>query len=265
MKLKMLLFILLCSTSLFAQQVTFRAFDVTTSDTISELKKIKLSNPKITVQELAKTGDDLIASKGLNFTFSFSTDLCLKVKDAMDKRKDKSKPITLNAKMNSVDGDIASVALPEILFPATNCGTCFVQMPLAEFSDKEFVSFIQNRLVRFYTPRDIVYENIYLLDPKNHAIMMNSWKTPFRTAPIGISDDGKMIILDLPFDELKEIALLIYDDGTFRFYPKAELDLTAKSETIKENPAPVNLADTTLISFSKGEQKQILRYKNNCP
>ena len=110
---KSVIFILLLSSSLFGQTVKFNAFQVSASNTIEELRKIKTANPKLTAQELSKNGDELISVKGLNFVFSFDTELCQKVTDAMQKQEDKNSPIRFNAQINSVDGDIASITLPE--------------------------------------------------------------------------------------------------------------------------------------------------------
>ena len=246
-------------------QFKLSPFSVTTSDILDELKKIKTSSPNLTAQELSEKGDLLIAAKGLNFVFSFNSDVCQKVTDAVQKQKDKSIPVRLNAQINSVEGDIASIALPEIKFDSAGCGKCFVRMPMVEFGEKEFVTFIQNRSVRFYTPKNISYEEISLVETKNPSNVIRTWKVPFRAVPpLAISDDGKMIALDLPFEELKEIALLIYDDGTFRLYPKKDLDLTAKSEVLKEIAGQKVSKETSFISFNKGEQKHILKFNNNC-
>jgi len=255
---------LLLTASVFGQQVKIYPFSVTPSNILDELKKIKISNPNMMAQELSDKGDLSIAAKGLNFVFLFDAEICQTVTGAIQKQKDKSIPVKLNAKINSVEGDIASISLPEIKFDSGGCGKCYVQMPMVEFSDKEFVTFIQDRSVRFYTPKNIFYEEISLLETKNSSNNIRTWKVPFRSKPLAISDDGKMIALDLPFDELKEIALLIYDDGTFRFYPKKDLDLTAKSEILKEFAGQPGLTESAFISFSKGEQKHILKFNKNC-
>lgn len=261
---KSIILTLLLSVSVFGQLVKINPFSVTASDSLEELKKVKSSNPNMTAQDLSEKGDSLIAAKGLNFVFSFNSELCQKVTEAVQKQKDKSNPIRLNAQINSVEGDIASISLPEIKFDSGGCGKCFVRMPLVEFNEKEFVTFIQDRSVRFYTPKNINYEEINLVETQNPLKVIRTWKVPFRSMPLAISDDGKMIVLDLPSSELKEIALLIYDDGTFRFYPKKDLDLSAKSEILKEVPGQTESAKTSFIKFIKGEQQHILKFNKNC-
>ena len=255
---------LLLSTTIFGQQVRINPFAVTASDIFEDLKQFKNSKSNITPEELSKQGDDLIAAKGLNFVFSFDADICRKVTDARQQQKDKTKPVRLNAQINSVEGDIANITLPEIRFEAGGCGKCFVRMPLAEFNDKEFVSFVQDRIVRFYTPKNINYEEVKLVDTQNLSTVVRTWKVPFRSTPLGISDDGKMIVLNPPFDEFKEIALLVYDDGTFRFYPKKDLDLTAKSDVLKTVAGQNDSANTSLIAFSKESFRHVLKFNTNC-
>ena len=67
-------------------------------------------------------------------------------------------------------------------------------MPLVEFNEKEFVTFIQDRSVRFYTPKNINYEEISLVETQNPLKVVRTWKVPFRSMPLAISDDGKMIV-----------------------------------------------------------------------
>lgn len=261
---KLVFLSLILSASAFGQQVRLNPFSVTSSDILEEMKKVKISNSKISPEELSKLGDELISAKGLNFTFHFNSELCQKMTETIQKQKDKSKTVRFNAQINSVEGDIANITLPEIQFPTGKCGSCFARMPLSEFGDKEFVSFIQDRIVRFYTPKNLIYEEVNLVSNQNPATVLRTWKVPFHSVPIGISDDGLMIVLQLPSNELSEIALLLYDNGTFRFYPKKDLDLTATSEILKKTPEQINLGNSHLISFTKEKLQYTLKYNTEC-
>ena len=45
----------------------------------------------------------------------------------------------------------------------------------------------------------------------------------------------------MPSDELKDLALIIYAEGTFQFYPKKDLDLTEKGVLLKDILAKVEI------------------------
>ena len=57
-----ILTLLLCA-SVSGQMVKINPFSVTASDSLEELKKVKISNPNITAQALSEKGDSLFAAK----------------------------------------------------------------------------------------------------------------------------------------------------------------------------------------------------------
>ena len=245
-------------------QATINPFQVSSSTLFEDLLKFKSENPKISAEKLAEQANILLQKKGLNFVFAFEQNICQKITDAREKQKDKSQPVKLNATLKSVEAETAKIILPDVSFDKSECGKCFIQMPLFEFSGKDFITSVEGRNIKFFTPPNFLFNDAFLVNEQNPSTVVRQWKVPFRTVPLGVSDDGKLLYLELPFKELNELTLIIYDEGGFQFYAKSELDLSAKSvdlkNTVKESVSP----DTAFIKFTKGEKTQVLKYNSSC-
>lgn len=256
--------VLFCFNPIFGQQARLSPFSIESSYLFEEMQKIKSSNPKITPEEFANQANSLLRSKGMNFAFAFDANTCRQITELKQKQKDPKMPLKLNAKMNSVDGEIASVTLPEVMFDNRECGKCYVLLPILQFTSKEFVTIIQDRNIRFYTPSNLIYNEVSLMDGKNFSSKIRSWKIPFRGVPLSISEDDKMIVLDLNNKEFSDIVLTIYEEGVFQFFPKKDLDLSIKGTILNEIPKDSGSSDTSFISFIRGENKQILKFGSSC-
>ena len=215
----------------------------------------------MTVEELAEAANSLLQKKGFNYVFAFDAGICQKIEQV---RKKQTNPVTLNAKLKSFENEVTEVTLPEARFEISECGNCFVLMPVLEITGKDFVTIIQNRNIKFSTPPNFVVNEIVLVDNQTLTTKITNWKVPFRATPISISDDGKILFLDLPSDELKDLALIIYAEGTFQFYPKKDLDLTEKGVLLKDVSKDSANPNTSFISFGKDEKKRVLKFNNPC-
>ncbi len=262
--LKMLVFIFIFSTVISHGQVKIDSFQIKSSTLLEDILKIKSVNPKISVIDLAEQANALLQTKGINFDFAFDQSVCQKVLDARQKQKDKTQPVKLNATLKSVDAENAAVSLPDISFEKNECGRCFIQMPVFEFSGKDFITSIQETNIKFFTPSNFIFNEVDLIDNKNPLNIVRKWFTPFRTAPLGISDDLKLLYLELPDKELNELALVIFDNGGFQFYAKSDLDLTAKSAKLTDLPKEMNTPNTAFLSFIIGDKIQTLKYNTSC-
>ncbi|CAN5227854.1 hypothetical protein BH20ACI1_BH20ACI1_19720 [soil metagenome] len=245
-------------------QITINPFQVTPSTLFEDLLRFKSENPKISAEKLAEQANSLMQKKGLNFVFAFEQSVCQKITDAREKQKDKSQPVKLNAALKSVDAEAAKIVLPDVSFDKSECGRCFIQMPLFEFSGKDFVTSIEGRNIKFFTPSNFLFNEVVLVDGQNLSTIIRKWQVPFRTAPVSVSDDGKLLYLELPFSQLNELTLVVYDGGGFQFYAKNELDLTAKSSELKDISKESISPNTAFIKLTKGEKTQILKYNTVC-
>ncbi len=258
------LFLIFSNFSIFGQNAKINPLQVKSSTLFEDLLNFKSENSKVTNENLVEQANILLRQKGLNFVFAFDQNICQKVLELQEKQKDKLKPIKLSATLKSVDGEGTKIILPEISFDKSECGRCFVQMPLFEFSGKEFVTSIQSSNIKFYTPADYLFNEVILVDAKNFSSIIHKWQVPFRSNPIGISDDGKLLYLELPDKELNNLCLIIDEEGGFQFYAKSELDLSIKSPVLKDIPKDLTAPNTTFIKFTKEKNIQVLKYNTSC-
>jgi hypothetical protein len=257
------IFTIVAQASVFGQQVTIKPFAVNASTLLEDIKTLKSTNPKLSTEELVKNANALLQKQGLNYSFALDSGICQKVDELKKKQKTPTAPISLNAKLNSFEGDKANITLPPVRFGKVG-GNCFSLLPLLEVTQNDFVTFIENRTVKFYRPENFNFNEIVLVDNKTFKANVRSWKVPFCTTPLSVSEDGKMLYLSLPADELREMVLIAYDEGTIQFYPKKDIDLTEKSVALESLPKTLNLPNSSFISFGTGEKQRVLKLSNTC-
>lgn len=257
------IFTVITQVSIFGQQVTIKPFAVRASTLLEDIKTLKSSNPKQSTEELVKSSNALLQKQGINYSFAFDAGVCQKIDELKKKQKTPNEPITLNAKLSSFEGEKANITLPPVRFGKV-VGTCFSLLPLLEITQNDFVTFIENRTVKFYRPENFNFNEVVLVDNKTFKTNVRSWKVPFCAAPLSVSEDGKMLFLNLPADELSEMVLIAYDEGTIQFYPKKDIDLTEKGIALDGISKTLNLPNNSFISFGTGEKQRVLKLSNTC-
>lgn len=245
-------------------QARLNPFSIKPSTLLEEARNLKIRNPKITAEDLAERANALLASEGVNFIFDFDPATCQKIADARRNPKNAGAPVRLNARLQSFDGETAAVVLPESRTEQGECGICSVALPVLEIASGYFVTTIQNRNIKFHTPPNFTANEIFLVDPKSPSAVIRSWKIPFRAAPLSISEDGKIIFLDLPFAELKDIALSVYENGAMQFYAKSEFDSEAKLSPAADIAKQAGQPNYSFLSVGAGEKLKVLKLAAPC-
>lgn len=270
MKVKFFLFVF-CSlilfgfnTTAFSQKFTADSFQIEYSTAFEELKSLRTANPKLSATELAAAGNALLDKKGLNYDFAFDAPTCQRIREAQAKQKDPKIPLKLKADFKSVEGETTNVILPPINFEIDACGRCFTKIPLLEATEKDFITIIRNRNIKFFTPPNFIADEVYLLDNKSPNQIVRRWKVPFRAQPIGVSSDGKIIYLELPLPELKDLTLLIFEEGVFQLYAKSDAALSEKPVVLKDFKSVEANANVAFVSFGAADNRRVLQYPTAC-
>lgn len=260
-----LFFVLGClSPAANAQQVTVKPFSVTQLNLISDLKAVKMSNPKITAEEFAKTANSLLEKQGLNFVVAFDANTCQKISQAIAGLKDKSTPLNLRAALKSPVGENANLLLPEVNFSKNECVPCFVRLPILEATAQEFVTLVQGKNIKFFLPPNFILNEAFLVDGKDLTTVKTRWRMPFRTTPLSVSDSGNILYLGFPEPELSDLALMAYGEGVFQFCAKSEIDADKKGVLLKDFPQNANNPNLAFIKFTGGETNQIIKFSTAC-
>ncbi len=244
-------------------QIKLDPFLIRSSGLLEEIVRLKKDEPSISPGLLADKANALLIKKGIDFIFVFNTDVCLKVSNAIENQKDKSKLVGLSATLNSVGGERTIVKLPGISFDKSECGKCFIRLPIFEISGVDFITSVQGMNIKFFTPSNVSFNQITLVNGETFA-SVRKWNTPFRTVPVGISEDLKLIYLELPAKELQDLVLIAYDDGAIQFYAKSDLDLPTKTMTPSVIPKSEILPNVAFVNLIKDDKINTLKYNTPC-
>ena len=239
-------------------------FSLTPSTIIDQLKRIKAATPKILSKEFAATANSLLDAEGLNFIVAFDAATCQKIELAKKNLKNPNDPLNLRAALKSVNGEPANLQLPEASFAKTECGSCFVSLPLLEATPKDFVIKVLGRNIKFHLPQNFVINEAALVEDDGMAVVTTKWKIPFRTTPLTVSEDGNVLYLGFAEPELKDLALIVFGEGTFQFIDRKEVDSERKGILMKDTPKDPNNPNLSFLKFENARAKHIVRFPTNC-
>ena len=249
--------VMMVATLSSAQQVKMAALPIKSSTLIDQIKAFKAADPKITPEDLAKAANDLLDKNGINFIFYFDSATCQKIRQLKASQKDPSKPIQISGVLRSVDADGASMQLPEPKLVSTECGDCYVELPVLEVTDQYFVTIVKGRNIKFHLPSNFGVNHARLVDPSNRRTK-KKWLIPARYTPIGVSYDENVVYLGLGVPELAELSLLVFGEGVFQFGTRSDAENGGAG---KVEPASSNNAT---IRFDRWERSYFVDYSPNC-
>lgn len=253
------------SIAAHAQKVDFKPFSIAPSNLINDLKAAKSANPKLTTDEFVDTANSLLEKQGINFVVAFDAATCQKISQAIAAVKDKTAPLNLRTALKSPIGENASLLLPEVSFAKSECVPCFVKIPMLEAAPKEFVTLVEGRNIKFFLPSNFILNEASLVDEKDLSKVKTSWKIPFRSAPLSVSDSGNILYLGFDEPELKDLVLMAYaNEGVYRFAPKSDIDPEKKASALKDFPKDAANPNLAFTKFTSGETTQIVKFSLPC-
>lgn len=245
-----------------AQLVTMMPFGVHESALIEQIKSLRSSNPKITAAELAKSANELFTKNGIAFKIYFDVATCQKIRAAKQSQKDPNAPIKLGTSLQSVGAHKASLALPQPILPPPQCGNCYVEMAILEMTDTEFVTLIQGQNIKFQLPANFSVNRAYLLDNKETAKKIRTWRIPYRATPIGVSYDQTVVYLGFESPELSALSLAVFDSGVFEITTRHEAEEGGFGKPDKSIKTVET--DDQVINFTRWETQFLVSYKSPC-
>jgi hypothetical protein len=263
--LAIVVFTLFLFSQIKAQQVAIKPFSINQSNLIDDVKKLKISSPKITAEEFVKSSNSLLDKQGINFIVGLDANTCSKIEQIKKSQKSPDAPLNLRATLKSPLGEPAALLLPEANFSKNECLPCFVTLAFLEVTDKDFVTIVQDRNLKFFLPANFFVNEVFLVDEKDLTTVKSKWKIPFRTAPLSVSDDGNILFVGFDEPELADLTLAIFGEGTYQFYAKKDIDGTKKAVILKENQAKITAPNFAYIKFESAELKQTVKFPTRCP
>lgn len=262
----LILFTIICfSTAAHSQKVDFKPFSVVQSNLINDLKAAKSANPKLSTEDFVNTANSLLDKQGINFVVAFDAATCQKISQAIASLKDKSAPLNLRTALKSPLGENANLLLPEVSFDKQECVPCFVKLPIAEVNQKEFVTIVEGKNIKFFLPSNFILNEAFLVDEKNLTTIKSRWKIPFRTTPLSVSDSGNILYLGFAEPELNDLVLMAYaNEGVYRFTAKSDIDADKKAVSLKDFPKDAANPNLAFSKFTSGEINQVVKFSLPC-
>lgn len=255
-------FILLFAlTPMSAQQVKMSALQVTRSEFTNKIKELRSANAKLTPAEFAEAANALMDKDGLPFTMSFDANTCQRLRSVKQQQKDPNAPLRLGATLKSVDAEGASLALPEPQFASTECGDCFVELPLLQVTDKDFITKLMGANIRFQLPSNF-YTNEAVLFDTDQVTVKRKWRIPFRSVPIGVSHDENVLYLGFNEPELADLSLLIFGEGVFQIGTRVEAEEGGKGRSV--DPAAATSNGLSKIKFERWSKTYVIGFRKPC-
>lgn len=259
-----IIFICAGAVSAVTAQYQSAPFSLPPSTIIDQLKKMKAATPGITSREFAAAANTLLDSEGFNFIVAFDAATCQKIEAAKKNLKNPDDPLSLRAALRSVDGEAAALQLPEASFARTECGSCFISLPLLEVTPKDFVVKMLGRNIKFHLPGNFIVNEAILVTDDGLATVNTKWKIPFRTTPLTVSENGNVLYLGFDEPELKDLALIVFGEGTFQFTERKEVELERKGQILKDAPKDPDNPNVSFLKFENVRAKHVVRFPLRC-
>jgi hypothetical protein len=188
---------------------------VESSDLIGELRRKKKESPNITTKELVKYGNQILESKGLDYTFDWTP------KELADEDFDESAPF----KFEFMGKDGVPKALQFVNGDFGHPCYSTINIPISRITDEEMTIFSDGKRFEVKRPKEFNLEEFVLVDPSLKTAI-RKWKIPIDATPIGISEDGKRVYFSsYEFDQDAEngykesilsLAVEVSEDGVLK-------------------------------------------------
>lgn len=241
----------IAQSTAFSQQYKAAPLKVTRSTFIEQVKALRAANPKMTADELAAAANVLLDKNGVNFAISFEAATCDRIRKVKNEQKDPKAPLSIGATLKSVEAEGASLALPEPeLTSFYNCN-CFIELPLLQMTDVDFISVILGRNIKFHMPANFSTFEAKLLDAKNEEMVKRTWRIPFRGSPIGVSNDENVLYLAFPDPELGDLSFVVFGEGVFQIATRAEAEDGGKGKLARPSTTPLGDSRTQFDRWGK--------------
>jgi hypothetical protein len=228
---------------------------------VEQLKALRSANPQMTPSQVVTAANGLLDKTGINFAMLFDSATCERLKKVKMEQKDPNAPLKLGATLKSVDAEGAALSLPEPKFPASADCNCYIELPMLQMTDVDFITIISERNIRFHKPANFSTHEVFLLDVKDPKTTKRKWRIPFRGVPIGISFDENVLYLAFPDPALNDLSLMVFGEGVFQIGTRAEAEQGGIGKVIKIAGGP---GDDSRVQFDRWQKSMIISYKNPC-
>lgn len=243
-----------------AQQYSLSPFTIDSSPLTKELRSIRAANPKLTPDEFVDAANAALEKNGIGYTFYFDNTTCEKIEKAFAAKKPGDPPPNLRATLISVGGEKASLLLPQ---PNTSpCTHCSVTLPVLQVTSSDFITLISGRNIKFLIPDGLLSDEVLLLDAANPTKTKKRFRIPFKAKPLGVLYDENGVYLEVPDPQFSDLALIVFDEGTFQFATRKEAESNGKPTVFDMGTSAESGA--SYLTFQNRDKKLLVKFPKDC-
>jgi hypothetical protein len=243
---------------------TIKPLVVRPSNVLSYLANRLNNEPNIDPKDLAAIGNKIIEEKGFDYQFN----AC----DVVNRNPPKPDPgfepreETWEYSLTLTGGKKIDVKFIIIEGPGSGgmCAECFFPLPTQGVTERQMLLVADGIQYRVKRPRSFDLDQAWLMDNQMKK-KLRTWQLPYQLGPEGISPDGTKLYYGFYGESLKKsLVLELSEDGSTRFRPRSEVDLSDPGEYIVDYPKAQNVGDLTFVRFRVAGKSYIVKYTSPC-
>lgn len=243
------------SFALAAKQA--RVFAIRPSTIFTDVHNKMKEQPNITAKDLAAYANKLLDKKGFNYAYV--------VCDLVKHRNDISiTPRKIRSyRMTQANGKKITFKFVVESSMDGMCGECFSYIPSLQVTKKEMLIVSEGKRYRLKRPTAFDLDEVELVD-KTMKKVLRTWQIPYQTIPIGISEDGTKLYLDVNTEyELNALVLELSENGRVQFKARSNVNLQP-GEFIKNYPKDPHNAYLSFLQFHAGRKSYSIKFSAPC-
>jgi hypothetical protein len=235
------------------------------SSLLSLVARRKKEQPGISPKELVAYANMILAHEGFDYEF----DLCEVAVGAGKpgvNAPGTSPPKTYLLPMTSVNGEKITFRIAGGDNMEGLCGQCFFRIPCLNVTRQDMLIVSKGRQYHLKRSKQMLLDEMSLVDDTMKRAL-RTWQVPYDAVPVGISQDGRKLYLDLTYegkddDAFGKLILEISETG-LRIEARDEVKLK-EGEWIKEHPTDPKNAYLSFMRFRVEGQTYIVRFSAPC-
>ena len=227
-----------------------------------EMVAEKLSQPGVTAEEAAEYANRLLAIHGFDYWF----DACPVVKANRHPKTIADKDgVTKSYNYSFVRADGRRIKMQLIGDPTSAlCGECEFDIPLLRVTKQQLLVVSDGKQYLVRRPPGFHLEEISVVDRSMKRIL-RTWEVPHDTGPVGISEDGTKIYLQLLNNYTEDLfnrIVIEVSESTIRFRALSQV-AARDGELVTNHPGPRD-SYLTFKRFRIANKQYIIRYYAPC-
>jgi hypothetical protein len=231
------------------------------SSLLTFIERRAQEQPGISPKELAAYANTILAHEGFNYEFD-ACEIGRAGKHGVD-APGASEGQTYLLPMTSVKGEKITFRVASVNMEGL-CGECFFRIPCLKVTKRDMLMVSKGRRYSLKRSHQMRLDEMSLVDETMKRVLL-TWQVPYQTVPLGVSEDGRKLYLNLTYreNEAKEKLVLEISETGLRIEARDALGLK-KGEWIEEHPKDPKNSYLSFMRFQAGGQSYIIRFSGPC-